>query len=71
MKVRDKNLRENVDVKDKDCLRRPCYWPRVDPGVFTQGQGYRARPGGSKGWLCGRRECNGCPHPIPEPRTKK
>ena len=37
MKVRDKRLKKDVDVCDKDCPRRSCYWPREDPGVFTQG----------------------------------
>ena len=46
MKIRDKRVKELVDVVDKDCLKRPCYWPRPDPGVFTQGVGYRTREGG-------------------------
>jgi hypothetical protein len=60
VKIRDKKIGETVDVCDKDCLRRSCYWPRPDPGVFTQGVGYRARSR-AVGWLCGTREARGCP----------
>jgi len=62
MKVRDKNLKEWVDVADKQCLKRKCYWPRPDPGSFTQGKGYSTRRWGNRGWLCGEREVRGCPH---------
>jgi hypothetical protein len=41
MLVKDKTIKTNVDVSDAQCLTRPCYWPRSDPGVFVQGQGYR------------------------------
>ncbi len=58
MKIKDKNLKKMVDVCDKDCASRSCYWPRLDPGAFTQGQGYRFR---SNDWLCGTRESKGCP----------
>ena len=72
MKIRDKNVKQMVDVCDRDCLKRRCYWPREDPGVFTQGVGYRTRnPGQKREWLCGNREIRGCPHPLPEPVSKK
>jgi hypothetical protein len=58
MIIRDKSLKKDVDVSDKRCPQRPCYWARMDPGVFTQGVGYRHR---SNNWLCGNREINGCP----------
>lgn len=62
MKVRDKNIKEWVDVSDKECPKRECYWPRPDPGVFSQGVGYRTRNQGRKpDWLCGNREIRGCP----------
>ena len=62
MKIRDKTIKELVDVSEKDCLNRTCYWPRPDPGVFTQGVGYRTRnPGRKPEWLCGHREIHGCP----------
>ena len=70
MKVKDKQLRVLVDVAHKDCPTLKCYWPRQDPGIFTQGQGYRSRDpyGKSKPeWLCGRREISGCPL-IKEPK---
>jgi hypothetical protein len=66
MKVRDRELKVQVDVRDKECLGRTCYWPRPDPGVFSQGVGYRTRSGGSAGWLCGNREIRGCPYLPPQ-----
>jgi hypothetical protein len=71
MMVRDRQLKQLVDVVDKDCPKRTCYWPRQDPGSFSQGVGYRTRLNAKGGidWLCGRREINGCPHPKPEPQT--
>ena len=41
MKVRDKAIGNLVDVAEKACVadKRRCYWPRIDPGVFTPGQG--------------------------------
>jgi hypothetical protein len=60
VKVRDKANKVMVDVAHKECPTRECYWPRPDPGVFTQGVGYRARTG-TPGWLCGNREIHGCP----------
>lgn len=62
MKVKDKDIKETVDVCEKDCLTRPCYWPRPDPGVFTPGKGYKSR--GSKHseeYICGTRAIHGCP----------
>ncbi|TCT21181.1 hypothetical protein [Thiobaca trueperi] len=64
MKVKDKALRELVNVCEPACLKRPCYWPRPDPGMFTPGQGYRSRESGSKGYLCGTREARGCPDEV-------
>ena len=62
MKIRDRHLGKPVDVSDRDCPRRACYWPRPDPGVYTQGVGYRTRnPGKPAEWLCGTREARGCP----------
>ena len=62
MKVRDKKLRVLVDVCESDCPNKKCYWARPDPGIFTQGQGYRTRePGKKPEWLCGTREIGGCP----------
>jgi hypothetical protein len=61
MLIRDKKLKLKVDVWCAECASFACYWPRPDPGMFTQGQGYRERSGGSKGWLCGTREIKGCP----------
>lgn len=64
MKVKDKALKVLVDVARENCPQLSCYWPRPDPGVFIQGQGYRSRDPSGKtkpGWLCGRREIAGCP----------
>ena len=68
MKVKDKQLKVWVDVAETRCPGLTCYWPRPDPGIFTQGQGYRTRdPRSTKTeWLCGTREIRGCPiQPIP------
>jgi hypothetical protein len=62
MKIKDKKLKEMVDVSSRECPTRECYWPRPDPGVFTQGVGYRTRnPKAKPEWMCGTREINGCP----------
>jgi len=62
MKIKDKKIKEIVDVCDKECPNRKCYWPRPDPGVFTPGKGYKSR--GSKHsseYICGTRAVHGCP----------
>jgi hypothetical protein len=64
MNIRDPKLRALVSVLDRDCLKRPCYRPRRDPGIFVQGQGYRTRPGGNGGYECGRRAVHGCPDEV-------
>lgn len=61
MMVRDRKVGKQVDVADRDCPKRNCYWPRPDPGHFVQGRGYSQRPGCNRGWLCGTREVRGCP----------
>ena len=58
MKVRDNELKLMVDVLQSRCLRRSCYWPRQNPGSFTQGRGY-SNP--TKDWVCGTRQIHGCP----------
>ena len=60
MKIKDKKMKVMVDVCDPDCPNRPCYWPRIDPGIFVQGRGYRSRPG-KREWICGHRAIHGCP----------
>lgn len=62
MKVRDKTIKQSVNVADRRCLGCSCYWPRPDPGVFTLGQGYRSRGGGKPEWVCGTRDARGCPY---------
>ena len=71
MKVKDKNVGKMVEVCEKECPSRPCYWPRPDPGAFTQGVGYRARSGSSNRWLCGTREIKGCPDGYCKPANKE
>ena len=58
MKVRDKELKVSVDVYEASCIGKKCYWPRTNPGVFTQGRGYS---NAGKDWLCGTRHAHGCP----------
>jgi hypothetical protein len=64
MKVRDKEIKKDVDVSRKDCQKYQCYWARPDPGIFTQGQGYR-QSSVNRGYICGTREIRGCPE-IPK-----
>lgn len=59
MKIKDKEHKVLVDVCDKNCQKKTCYWPRPDPGRFTQGKGYSGAKQGE--WLCGTREIKGCP----------
>ena len=62
MKIKDKKLKKVVDVANKDCASRKCYWPRMNPGSFQQGRGYRSYGDArDKEWLCGTREIHGCP----------
>ena len=68
MKVYDKNVKKKVEVAEKECPEYTCYWARPNPGIFTQGQGYRSYGDSrDKMWLCGTREIHGCP----ENPTKK
>lgn len=62
MQIKDKTIKKMVDVSDEECMKRPCYWARPDPGTFTQGRGYKFR---SNNWLCGTREARGCPMTKP------
>ena len=73
MKIKVKGIKQPVDVSDKDCPKRSCFWPRSDPGTFTQGVGYKTRTDayGKIGWLCGNREIRGCPNPKPTPQENK
>lgn len=66
MKIKDKGLKRLVDVCDKNCSTKQCYWPRPDPGIFNQGFGYTKRQGGDRGYICGTREIRGCPDTEPE-----
>jgi hypothetical protein len=63
MKVRDKELKKDVDVSCKDCLKFECYWARPHPGIFKQGSGYTNTAEMQKryGYICGTREVRGCP----------
>lgn len=63
MKIRDKNLKKQVDVRCSDCPKFRCYWPRPHPGIFNQGSGYTntAEMQNRHGWICGNREIRGCP----------
>lgn len=67
MKVRDKALRIDVEVRVRECPTFKCYWPRQNPGVFVQGRGYR-NP--TKDYLCGTREIRGCPN-VPEKKCNR
>ena len=60
MYIKVKGYKEKINVADEKCKDRPCLWIRPDPGIFTQGIGYRRRPGKQE-WFCGTREIHGCP----------
>jgi hypothetical protein len=69
MKVKDKILKVIVDVCEKECQNYICYWARQNPGIFSQGMGYRAYGDKrDKEYLCGNREIRGCPD---EPKLKE
>jgi len=62
MKIKDKKINQMVDVCEKGCPNRPCYWPRQNPGSFVQGRGYRSyRDKRDKEYICGTRNIHGCP----------
>lgn len=62
MTVRDKKLKQSVEVCCKDCPKYKCYWPRINPGSFQVGRGYRSYGDErDKQWLCGTRNAHGCP----------
>jgi hypothetical protein len=61
MKIKDKDLKKEVDVSRRDCPLFECYWPRPDPGMFVQGRGYQSRGKADRGYICGTREIHGCP----------
>lgn len=67
MQVRDKQLKKNVDVSDKDCPKRWCYSPCEWKGTITPGVGYNYAPKSMWRWTCLHRDNHGCPHPKPEP----
>ena len=61
-----KHKGHSVYVAHRDCAQKTCFWPRIDPGVFTQGRGYRKREGPDE-WICGTNAIHGCPiDPIDE-----
>lgn len=63
MKIKDKNVKKMVDVQCKECPTFQCYWPRLHPGTFRQGIGYKSRyyDRPETEWICGTREVHGCP----------
>lgn len=62
MKIKDKELKKEIDVSEKICPKYKCYWPRPNPGSFSQGRGYRSYGDKrDKEYLCGTRNAHGCP----------
>lgn len=62
MIVKDKILKEKVDVAQKECPTYACYWPRPNPGSFQIGRGYKSYGDSrDKQWICGNRAIHGCP----------
>ncbi len=65
MKVRDKKIKQTVDVYNKECLGLKCYYPRRNPGSFVQGRGYRSfGDERDNEWICGTRQVHGCPDKV-------
>ena len=54
MKIFDYTFMKNVEVRDKKCACRPCYWPKRN--VFLECDVER-----SDVWICATRKLNGCP----------
>lgn len=73
VKIRDKG--QPVDVYDRDCPKRPCYWVGRDKGSYSPGRGYsyhRDRRGKTvERLVCWTRHLHGCPLPsvCPQCRT--
>lgn len=62
MRIRDRQLKKDIDVSSKECPKFECYWPRAHPGIFTQGKGYSSCEASKRGdYICGNREIRGCP----------
>lgn len=61
--VRIKGDKHHYDVKDKDCIGRPCL--RVHPvqTLAPVASGYRST--GHTRYVCAERDYNGCPQPNP------
>lgn len=58
--------RRMVDVKDKGCVKRPCFALGFDKGSFAQGRGYTSYRTDAKGRrvekpVCATRHYHGCP----------
>jgi hypothetical protein len=69
LKIKDKKLKKLVDVSCQECPTFDCYWPRLNPGSFSQGRGYRSYGDErDREWLCGNRNIRGCPD---EPKIRE
>ena len=58
---------KEVDVVDKLCAKRSCFFLLQDKGTFVPGRGYTYYHKKPR-WVCGRRHLNGCPTPYYCPR---
>lgn len=69
--IKDPGTGRDVSVCDKDCEFRSCLWVREDPGSYAKGRGYRYDGPKVRPLLCGTREANGCPTPLPAPDPER
>jgi len=56
----------SVDVLDRECSNRPCYWLGYDKGSYSQGRGYTSYHKNVQGRrvefpVCMTRHLRGCP----------
>lgn len=58
MKVKHEG--KSVEVLDKKCLSRKCFWLGQDKGSYVAGRGYTSYHKTPQ-WCCMRRHLHGCP----------
>lgn len=54
---------KKVDVCDRNCVSKKCFWLGQDKGTFVQGRGYTSYHKTPR-WVCMRRHLHGCPDHV-------
>jgi hypothetical protein len=62
--IKDKQLKKDVDVCDKDCPNKKCYHPHFIQGFVQPGRGMIYYPKDMQKWKCLTRENSGCPDKV-------